>query len=128
MMSKMTREERLAAGWVECFGVWHDNSGWYLGSGRKTYSWIQIPAKGDRRHAFADVEEAKAFAMLQKNQLSYARRFWRRKPKAPPPLKVGDEVMLRAKVNSLDPGTVLEVEVEFTGRNSTWVSSKDIVR
>lgn len=95
-MSKMTREERLAAGWVERWGVydWRDCT-WRCDG---TPKWSGAPKKRSRYADGKDASEAAAAEPTSWNQMT-ARRFWTRKrPKPAPKLKVGDEVLVRAKI------------------------------
>lgn len=109
----MTREERMAAGWVECWGLFDvaDNTWWTGQAG-----WLRTPA---HRRAMTRTD-AKRDA-VESNDSAIPRRFWRRKkPKAPPPLAVGDEVVVRGKVAKLRLDDPLEPEVALTfGDDST---------
>jgi hypothetical protein len=91
-MSKMTREERLAAGWVECWGLYDWSDGKWLLTGVR---WGYPPEKR-YGSSFADAMARLTQSSWNTDTRITARRFWRRKkPKAKPPLKVGDEVMVR---------------------------------
>ena len=132
----MTAAERMAAGWQECWGA-------YLQTGdRKPCWWTGQSADGGRgweradqltkpRRAFAGAHDAMRWCLEIPSQNVTPRRFWRRKkPKAPPPLKGGDEVMVRAKVAELGTGQrYLEVCVQAcTYERKVWVYRGDIVR
>ena len=109
---KMAREQRVAAGWVECWGLYEYRDGetyWQSADGQ----WRERKPK--RRMGYALLRDA-LIAAAKWNE-TVPRRFWRRKkPAAPPPLKVGDEVLVRGKVINAHYDTPMpQVGVEVCG-------------
>lgn len=79
----MTRDERIAAGWVECWGVYDWSDGQWRGLDRSFWAGPRI----DFRSASSASREAASYAIGS----VVARRFWRRKkPKAPPRLTLSE--------------------------------------
>lgn len=131
----MTRDERIAAGWVECWVVKAPH--------QRTYSRGLRPEEcghwtGNLREAFKFSTRDDAFdwifewhkEMKGGHGLHIIRAWTRKKPKAPPGLKVGDEVVVRGKVVMLGTGAAAnEVCVEWkTYKRSGWVYEKDAER
>lgn len=131
-MSKLTREQRLAAGWEEWFFVRLEEA-----NTRKPSKNYDICGH-DREHptlgALYRTRESATRRALSFNPACRARVviLWRRKkPKAPPPLKVGDEVMVRAiVVRPVDDDGDVPIRMLLHGGtyDVSWVREEDIVR
>ena len=102
----MTREQRLAEGWVECWGLFEyrfEETYWQAFDG----TWNESRPK--KRMGYRTIRDALTAAA--KWNRTVPRRFWRRRrPKAPPPLKVGDEVMVHCRVVALPDARFVRVE------------------
>lgn len=118
----MTREERIAAGWQECWGLYDMADDTWWGVTRDDVGWFSPNHAGLKRRALTRTD-AKRDA-VGSNDSVIARRFWRRtKPRK---LKVGDVVTVRATViHAFRDGSAT---VARAGGAAFPVRSEDIVR
>jgi len=127
-VSAKTREQRIAEGWRECWGVYCEGVGWYWdeGSGGNN-GWKEKPLK---RHRFRTMAHAKTFTCGQSVDYTYARRFWRRrKPKADTPLIIGEHVTVRAViVNTGIGGPVKLAPLDGDDGWTFWLRRTDFIR
>lgn len=99
-MSELTREERLAQGWRECWGTYHSTGKqwWCFDITEQSPPRYKIrPNKRWRRFNYETQQKARECSISTET----VRRFWRRKPQKPAPafeaqtgreLRVGDRV------------------------------------
>lgn len=97
----MTRDERIAAGWKEWFIVKLNQ----LGRAEHMHSYgsdeADVKGKGARDEYYTRAKATKRVLYYHEGCNARVVTLWRRKkPKAPPPLRVGDEVVVRGKVVS----------------------------
>jgi len=124
----MTREERLKAGWVEerTFRIRVRRKG-EVGEWLACGSGGTIWAANRRDIAEQRAKEMRGVCYDCKWEYSVVPFITLVKPKAPPPLKVGDEVLVRATVEEFNHGHFRDLVLR-TPSNAFWLSSKDVVR
>lgn len=122
---KLTREDRLATGWQRRWGVFDWNDRMWLSEDRA--HWTSSVIHGSRM--IADYRSAHDEATRFGNRDCVVVRpvWWREKPKASPPLKVGDVVTVRGVVCDLTPKD-RSVGVRMARHGIAWVGEDDIVK
>lgn len=128
-MSK-TREQRIAEGWVERWGVydWQDGKWEYANGG--FYGPDNVYVHRRKLYDFRGALERAKYPHWAPDCRIAPRIIWTRKrPKPKPELKVGDEVMVRARVNQINSGIVgLKMGAVGGLTAHVWVPLEDIAR
>lgn len=127
----MTREQRLAEGWEEMWCCYDHLDGRWQGTNGGWYKKGEGP--GRRLTTLSEALGAASLTEWPLDSAITARPAWRRrKPKAPPPLQVGDEVWVRATVAPDHGGaagnTTLHLRLLSGYQQTTWVKPSDVER
>lgn len=122
----MTRDERIAAGWERWWGVFDWADEMWLARDGVHYT---TSTKPGARWLSSGLCAADAQAGLHPRATVQPRSVWRRKkPKAPPPLKVGDEVVVRGRVHNCEPVPWDDRVPVRAGDETLWVKREAVER